>query len=217
MKFQVVPIMDFEENKKFGEAITANMSGYGVELSQQTIEDLENYYSLLARWNNRLHLVAPCSPQEFAKRHVLESLVLLRFFTPGANVVDVGSGAGLPIIPCLISRPDITATLIESSQKKSVFLREAMNQLGISKRATIMARPFEEAAVSVTNYVTCRALDEFMNKVPALLEWAPSMSTLLLFGGETLRQKLEAAQTRYTEFLIPFSERRFVFEVKRTL
>jgi 16S rRNA G527 N7-methylase RsmG len=65
-----------------------------------------------------------------------------------------------------------SAELIESSQKKSVFLREAMNQLGISKRATIIARPFEEAAVSVTNYVTCRALDEFMNKVPALLAWA---------------------------------------------
>lgn len=207
--------MDKEENEKLGDAISANMSGYGVELSQQTIEELENYYALLTRWNDRLHLVAPCGPKEFAKRHVLESLLLLRFLSPGPRVVDVGSGAGLPIIPCLIARPDITATLIESSQKKSVFLREAMNQLGISKRATIIARPFEEASVSDTNYVTCRALDEFMNKVPALLQWAPSLSTLLLFGGETLRQKLESEQVRYTEFLIPFSEKRFLFEVKR--
>jgi len=209
--------MNTDENEKPGDAISANMSGYGVELSPQTIDELENYYALLTRWNERLHLVAPCSAQEFAKRHVLESLVLLRFLSPGARVVDIGSGAGLPIIPCLIARPDITATLIESSQKKSVFLREAMNQLGISKRATIIARPFEEASVSVTNYVTCRALDEFMNKVPALLKWAPSMSTLLLFGGETLRQKLESAQVKYTEFLIPFSEKRFFFEVNQRM
>jgi len=206
--------MNTEQNERLGDAISANMSGYGVELSRQTIEELENYYALLTRWNDRLHLVAPCGPQEFAKRHVLESLLLLRFLSPGPRVVDVGSGAGLPIIPCLIARPDITATLIESSQKKSVFLREAMNQLGISKRATIIARPFEEASVSVTNYVTCRALDEFINKVPALLKWAPPMSTLLLFGGETLRQKLESEQVRYTEFLIPFSEKRFLFTVK---
>ena len=44
---------------------------------------------------------------------------------------DIGSGGGLPIIPCLIARPDLEATLIESSQKKVVFLREALNRLGL--------------------------------------------------------------------------------------
>ena len=206
--------MDTESNEKLSRAISANMGGYGIELSEKTIEELRNYYALLTRWNERLHLVAPCGPDEFASRHILESLVLMRFLSPGARVVDVGSGAGLPIIPCLIARVDITATLVESSQKKSVFLREAMNQLGIAARAKIVARPFEETQAADANFVTCRALDDFMNKVPELLKWAPVMSSLLLFGGETLRQKLESAQVRYTEFLIPNSEKRFLFEVK---
>ncbi len=205
--------MDTESNEKLSRAISAKMGGYGIELSQKTIEELRNYYALLTRWNERLHLVAPCGPDEFASRHILESLVLMRFLAAGARVVDVGSGAGLPIIPCLIARIYITATLIESSQKKSVFLREAMNQLGIAARAKIVARPFEETQVPHANFVTCRALDDFMNKVPELLKWAPVMSTLLLFGGETLRQELESAQVRYTEFLIPNSEKRFLFEV----
>ena len=206
--------MDTEAVERLNEAISARMGDYGIELSSQTIDELGNYFSLLRRWNERLHLVAPCSPEEFASRHILESLVLLRFLSPGTSVVDIGSGAGLPIIPCLIALPGLTATLIESSQKKSVFLREAMNQLGISPRGTIIARPFEETPSPDANFVTCRALDDFMNKVQTLLSWAPVRAKLLFFGGETLRQKLELAHVEYTEFLIPHSEKRFLFEVK---
>ena len=85
------------------------------------VEQLGAFYSLLTHWNDRLHLVAPCSPEEFATRHVLESLMLLKHLPQDAKIADIGSGAGLPIIPCLLARPDLQATLIESSQKKSVF------------------------------------------------------------------------------------------------
>jgi len=196
-------------------ALSKLMREFAVDLSTQTIEQLSSYYSLLTRWNDRLHLVAPCSPEEFAQRHILESLVLLRFFAADAVVADVGSGAGLPIIPCLIARADLTATLIESSPKKSVFLREALSQLGISKQGTIVAKPFENTTPPDAGFVSCRALDEFTNKVGALVQWSPPTATLLLFGGETLREKLESVDVRYTEYLLPLSEKRFLFEVKR--
>ena len=202
--------------EKLKSAISDKMSDYALDLSSPTIEQLASYYSLLTRWNERLHLVAPCSPEEFAQRHILESLVLLRFFSSAANVVDVGSGAGLPIIPCLLARSDLRATLIESSPKKSVFLREALSQLGIAKQATIVAKPFEDTPAPIVDFVTCRALDEFPNKVGALVKWSPMNATLLLFGGETLRQKLEQLDLRYTEYLLPLSEKRFLFEVKQT-
>lgn len=211
--------MDTETTNKLSDAVTSNMGDYGLTLSSRTIGELAQYYSMLLRWNERLHLVAPCAPEEFATRHLLESLILIRYLSAGARVVDVGSGAGLPIIPCLIARTDLTATLIESSQKKSVFLREAMNQLGVSQRGKIVARPFEETHSVDANFVTCRALDEFMNKVQALFEWAPQGSTLLLFGGETLREKLDeiGAKAKYKEYLIPNSVKRFLFEVKQEL
>ena len=202
-------------NERFEQALTTSMRDYGIALRTETIQCLVDYYSLLTRWNERLHLVAPCEPEQFATRHVLESLLLLRFLPPSAGVVDIGSGAGLPIIPCLIARPDLSATLIESSQKKSVFLREALNQIGLSKRAQIIAKTFEETTAPNVGYVTCRALDKFLNKISVVVEWAPAESVLLLFGGEALRQQLNSLRTHYTEFLIPFSEKRFIYGVTK--
>ncbi len=183
------------------------MGSFDLHLPAETVTRLGEYYSLLARWNDRLHLVAPCTPEEFAVRHILESLMLLKHLPQNATIGDIGSGGGLPIIPCLIARPDLQTTLIESSQKKSVFLREATRQF----QATIVARPFEQTDPPPVDFVTCRALDQFMQKLPALIDWAPQGSTLLLFGGETLREELRKANVNVEAFLIPQSEKRFLF------
>src|SRR5918992_4686051 len=103
------------EVQRFEQSLRSNQSAYCVELSLDVVAALAAYYSLLLRWNPRLHLVAPCSPEEFATRHVLESLMLLKHLPSDATIADIGSGAGLPIIPCVIARPDLKATIIESS------------------------------------------------------------------------------------------------------
>jgi 16S rRNA (guanine527-N7)-methyltransferase len=178
------------------------MASYDLDLSQETLTQLGEYYSLLTHWNDRLHLVAPCAPEEFATRHVLEPLLLLRYLPHEAKIADVGSGAGLPIIPCLTARADLEATLIESSQKKAVFLREALNAVG--RRASIVARRFEEIEAPDVSFVSCRALDQFRDKLPALIEWAPKGATLLLFGGEGLIPDAN-------KILVPGSEKRFLY------
>lgn len=195
----------------FEQTLVSNMGSFNLDLSAGTVTRLGEYYSLLTRWNDRLHLVAPCSPEEFATRHVLESLMLLKHLPDDAKIADIGSGAGLPIIPCLIARPDLTATLIESSQKKSVFLREALNQLG--RPSVIIPRRFEDVETPDASFVTCRALDQFMNKISTVVNWAPAGSTLLLYGGETLREQLQSIKPQFEEFLVPLSEKRFLFVV----
>ena len=193
----------------FEQSLVTNMGSFNLDLPAETITRLGVYYSLLTRWNDRLHLVAPCSPQEFAVRHVLESLLLLKYLPAKATVADIGSGGGLPIIPCLIARPDLDATLIESSQKKAVFLREASSRLDI--RAVVVAQPFENIPAPFVSFITCRALDQFTQKLPALINWAPRGSKLLLFGGETLREQLRRANVNFEQLLIPQSERRYLF------
>src|SRR5947199_114883 len=59
--------------ERFREALHDKSADFGVQLTDRDIERLSDYYALLLKWNPRLHLVAPCSPKEFATRHILVS------------------------------------------------------------------------------------------------------------------------------------------------
>src|ERR1044072_6993007 len=141
---------------RFEQSLISNMGSFNLDLPGETVTRLGEYYSLLTRWNDRLHLVAPCSPEEFAVRHVLESLLLLPHLPQNAGVADIGSGGCFSILPCLIACSDLNVTLIESSQKKVVFLREASKRLGL--QITVIASPFEDVPAPPVSFVTCRAL-----------------------------------------------------------
>jgi 16S rRNA (guanine527-N7)-methyltransferase len=201
--------------ERFSQALREGAGDFDIELSDDEIDRLSNYYELLLKWNPRLHLVAPCSAEEFAERHILESLILLPHLSQGARVTDVGSGAGLPIIPCLIMRDDLRATLIESSQKKVVFLREALRPFGGLEPPRVIASRFEEVPAPATDFVTCRALDRFQELLPDLINWAPRSSTLLLFAGDALLNQIERLIPSATAERIPNSERRYLIVGRR--
>jgi len=201
--------------KQFRETLESEATDYGVTLPGPALEALSQYYELLNAWNSRIHLVAPCSPQEFATRHVLESLLLVKYLPNNASVAEVGAGAGLPTLPCLIVRPDIRAVLIEASQKKAVFLREALTKTATSKQATVIAERFENVAAPPVGFVTCRALERFEEMLPHLLDWAPAKATLLLFGGKRLERRIESLGFANSAELMPKSKARFLFLVDK--
>ena len=195
-------------------AIKSNQKAFGLDLSDASVSRLADYYKLVLEHNPLLHLVAPCSPEEFAIRHILESLTLLEYLPNGAKFADVGAGAGLPSIPCLLVRDDLRAVLIESKEKKTKFLDSAIVTLGLSKRSSIVNRQFEEADPGNCEFVTCRALDKFTEKLPRLMKWAVNRQ-LLLFGGENLKTALEDQKTVFTQKLMALSEQRYLFVTKK--
>lgn len=202
---------------EFTETVERSAPLFGIKPDATSIAQLAAYYELLLRWNPQLHLVAPCSPSEFAIRHVLESLLLLPYLTRKARVVDVGSGAGLPIVPCLIARDDIQATLIEASPKKAVFLREAINRLHLNDRAQVMAERFENLDPPEADAITCRALNRFSEMLPGLIAWAPAPVKLCLFGGDALLAGIREAGVPFEIVPVPESERRRLFILTKTI
>jgi 16S rRNA (guanine527-N7)-methyltransferase len=195
-------------------ALTEHQTQFGVSLSDSAVERLSVYYELILEHNPILHLVGPCTAEEFATRHILESLTLLEHLPIGARFADVGTGAGLPAIPCLLVREDLRAELIESKEKKTKFLETAVEKLGIADRAEIVNKQFQDADPGNCEYVTCRALDKFSEKLPRLLKWAMRRH-LLIFGNQKMGEMLQAAGLDVVQKLMPMSEQRYLFVANR--
>ncbi len=198
------------ELEQFRRALVVNSAEFGVEFQSEHIERLISYYELLLKWNPKLHLVAPCSPEEFAVRHILESLTLLRHVPTNAHVADVGTGAGLPSIPCLLVRDDLHGVLIESSQRKAAFLKEAVRPIKSPDRTQLIVARFEDVPCPDVAFITCRALDKFSELLPKLIAWAPPEATYLFFAGESLLEQIRQLLPVRAVERIPHSEKRFL-------
>ncbi len=95
-------------------------------LSEDQLTKLEQHHELLTRWNNVLNLTRIQQLEDVVRFHYCESLFLGSVLPAGQfTIADLGSGAGFPGIPVAVLRPECAITLIESHQRKAVFLGEA--------------------------------------------------------------------------------------------
>lgn len=109
----------------FAAVLTREMAPW-ITLSDEQIADLYAHYELLERWNKRINLTSVEPGEEMVLRHYCESLFFAEQLPLSAgSVADLGSGAGFPGVPMAILRPEWKVTLVESNQRKAVFLREA--------------------------------------------------------------------------------------------
>lgn len=101
-----------------------------MNVSRETLEQLERYVALLTTWNRRINLVAKSTLPQIWWRHILDCAQLADLAPPGAaRWIDIGSGAGLPgivIALILAGRGPVEVDLVERNAKKCAFLREAV-------------------------------------------------------------------------------------------
>jgi 16S rRNA (guanine527-N7)-methyltransferase len=124
------------------------------------------YLELLAKWNRTFNLTAIRDPLQMVSHHVLDSLAVLGEL-PAGRLADIGSGAGLPGIPIAIAEPERPVVLLEASEKKGSFLRQAVIELGLANSAVHIGRaeawrPIEQFAVVISRafaelveFITC--------------------------------------------------------------
>jgi 16S rRNA (guanine527-N7)-methyltransferase len=113
----------------FKSLLALEFSPYGILTGDQLIL-LEQHYQLLLRWNQKMNLTRITSLVDAVRYHYCESLYLAQSLPKSAlRIVDIGSGAGFPGVPVAIYRPDCEVHLVESHQRKAVFLNEATRNL----------------------------------------------------------------------------------------
>ena len=106
---------------------------YKITLTENQYEQFQKYFELLVEWNKKMNLTAITDESGVALKHFADSLSLLNFvdIPQNSSLADVGTGAGFPGVVLKIARPDIKLTLIDSLNKRLVFLGEVCAQLGI--------------------------------------------------------------------------------------
>lgn len=148
------------------------------ELSAAQGAALEAHCELMLRWNRSINLTTITKLEEVVQRHYCEALFLARFLPAGPlTVVDVGSGPGFPGIPVAVARPDLSVALVESHQRKAVFLREASRGL---ENVRVLARRAEDVGERFDWLISRAVSYEDLGRVASKL----CREVALLVGGE---------------------------------
>src|SRR5215472_14781283 len=114
-----------------------------VQLSEAQLHQVSTHLALLLQWNARINLTAIRDPEEIITRHFGESLLAARLlFTSHSreSAVDIGSGAGFPGLPLKVWSSNLELTLVESNQKKAVFLKEVVRRLDLTGMTVLTGR-----------------------------------------------------------------------------
>jgi len=183
----------------FKELLASEFAPYGA-LSEEQLRQLENHYALMKQWNQRLNLTRIIDLSESVQFHYCESLFLARSLPGGSlRIVDVGSGAGFPGIPIAILRPEFDVTLVESHQRKSVFLREASRGL---PNVRVMAKRAEDVEEHF-DWLVSRAV------APSAILQLDIAANLMLSISAADRENLKGIFDP-----VPWGTRRVLFHVK---
>ena len=128
-------------------------------ISAETQHKLLGYLSLMQKWNKVHNLTAVRDADEMVTLHLLDSLVVLPY-VDAKNLLDVGSGAGLPGIPLALCLPDLQVTVIDSNSKKVSFMRQAKAELGITNLEVIGGRVEDIAPTRQFEIIISRAFSD---------------------------------------------------------
>ncbi len=171
-----------------------------LEITGRQADQLDRYAQLLVEWNEKMNLTAITDPEGVLVKHLMDSLTVLRSLPAAGEkvrLIDVGTGAGFPGIPLAVMREELELTLLDSLNKRLVFLEAVCRALGLEARC-VHARAEEagrqKAHREKYNVATARAVAA----LPALCEYClplvvPGGVFLAMKGPDGEREVQEAA------------------------
>jgi 16S rRNA (guanine527-N7)-methyltransferase len=157
-----------------GDIVEREAQSMQLSLSAHEINSFEDYAAELKKWNSKVNLTSITKDKEIAIKHFVDSLSLAPFITASDRLLDIGSGAGLPVIPLKIIRPDIPMVSVDAVAKKIHFQRHIIRTLNLQNMEAIHARIEELHKTHQHSFsvITSRAftrLDRFVSLAAPLL------------------------------------------------
>lgn len=214
------------------EILERGLEELGISAEKNKLEQMLEYGEMLHFWNQRFNLTGFKTPEEILIDAILDSLTV--FATPlfGESIeqlVDVGSGGGIPAIPIKIFYPQLHLTLVESNAKKSRFLEEVVRKLSLDHTRVARERG-EELAHEDTfrenfDLSTARALGSLATDLELTIPFLKVGGPALYYKGKEVKEEIErgkkalsilhAEVEKIWEVKVPFRERKNFLVVVR--
>lgn len=192
--------------------IIENSHKMGIKVDKNQAEKLLDYANLIIKWNKTYNLTAIKTLDEVLKIHILDSLSIVNFIKP-TNILDVGSGAGLPSIVLAIMLPELEVVAVDSVGKKTRFMQFVKTQLQLNNFNSMHCR-VEDIEDKKFKQITSRAFATIDDNIKLARHLLDENGKFLLMKGDNWRDEHSAYNITAHNLHIPFvSDNRFLLEI----
>ncbi len=193
---------------------------WDIECTDAQLDKLIVYLDELLRWNKKINLTAISDPLSAVEKHLVDSLLLLKYLGNEECLLDLGSGGGLPSIPLSIVRPELEIISVDSVGKKINFQKHIKRLLKLDKFIPVHIRTEQLADnkdyQNCFDVVTARAFTSLKELLEMSAPFLKPCGLLLALKGPEIENELEAAREiletgRYTsvdvdKYRLPYSQ-----------
>lgn len=205
----------------------------GVELSDDQVEKFIVYTELLKKWGSQINLTSLADDKEIVIKHFLDSLSIWSLLNTGADVLDIGSGGGFPGIPLSIVNSGLNVTLLDSVEKKVIFMKEVIRHLELNNAVAAAGRAgsiVDDTLIKGSfDFVVTRAVGGIKEVLDISLPYVKDSGKVVLMRGKDGEREWKSFIARFgkeekhrclttdkIKFRLPFSgHERTVFTVSR--
>lgn len=205
-----------------------DLSIFGITLTDKQIDQFDTYFSLLVKWNEVMNLTAITEFDDVCKLHFVDSISSCKFFnftSENYKLIDIGTGAGFPGIPLKIVFPHLNVTLLDSLNKRLIFLNEVIDTLGLNDEGSIhtihgraedYCKPSTDSLRETFDIAVSRAVANMSTLSEYCLPYVKVGGTFIAYKSEKAQDELKLAKgaihllggklTASEEFLLPNSD-----------
>lgn len=169
---------------------------YNMPITKTQKNQFEQYFSMLITANKEFNLTAITEEQDVLIKHFLDSVLPEKLIPENAKIVDIGSGAGFPALPLKILRPDLDVYMVDSLNKRVVFLQNVIKDLNLQKASAFHSRAedFAKEHREMFDVAVARAVAPLNTLVEYLLPFVKIGGAAIIYKSSKLDEEIAVAQ-----------------------
>lgn len=187
----------------FNKKLEEKLKLIDINISEIEIENFKIYMKLLLEWNKKINLTAITNEDDIILKHFVDSLTIKKYISENEKIIDIGTGAGFPGIPLAIMNKNNKITLMDSLNKRIVFLNDVIDKLKLTNVKAIHSRA-EELAKNKTyrekyDIAVSRAVANLSTLVEYMLPFVSVGGKCICMKGPNIEEELKNAKNAIKE------------------